>query len=202
MPRSRKSLELHALQGTTPDWTNPGATSFAGGKPKMPRDLSEVERAEWRRLTKELGKRGTLTRVDSSALEIYVRMFGRWKACVADIEKRGPVVESTWVGQDGIERSKFVENPSSKIANRLENSMRAMLKEFGSTPASREAAKPTAPPKPAAPQPGSDEWYAREIAAGRDPFSTPEIPDAAPVVEPARTNDISDEELEKIMGEI
>jgi len=177
MPRARKSLELHQFQGTVPEWTNSGAPAFAGGRPKMPRDLSPVAQAEWRRLTKELAKRGTLTRVDSSALEIYVRMFARWKKCVDDIERRGPVVDVSWMGSDGVERFKTVENPASKIANRLENSMRAMLREFGSTPASREAAKPTAPPlKTTPPEPGTDEWARAEIAAGRDAFATPDAP--------------------------
>lgn len=195
MPRSRKSLEAHALQGTVPEWTSPAAITFAGGRPKMPKDLSPVAQAEWKRLTRELAKRGTLTRVDASALEIYVRMFARWKQCIDDIEKNGPVVTSTWIGQGGEPCSKTIENPASKIANRLENSMRAMLKEFGSTPASREAAKPTAPPKPAAPQPGSDAWFSAEIVAGRNPFGTTEETPA----EPAPTNDVSAAELQKAM---
>lgn len=197
MPRPRKSEAEHRLTGTTPEWTTPGAPMFASSRPKMPKDLSPVAQAEWKRLTRELAKRGTLTRVDSSALEIYARMFARWKKVADDVESRGAVVEVSWMGQDGVERFKTVENPASKIANRLENSLRAMLKEFGSTPASREAAKPAAPAtKPAPPEPGTDEWARQELAAGRNPFATaePEAPESAPVLD--------DELLNKAMEEL
>jgi P27 family predicted phage terminase small subunit len=148
MARSKKSLEQHWLQGSAPQWAMPDAQPYPAGKPKMPRDLSPVAQAEWKRLVRELQGRGTLTRCDSSALEIYATTFARWKQAVAEVEKHGPVIESTWTDGSGTVHTKRVENPASKIAGRLENSLRAMLKEFSATPASREKAKPAAPPEP------------------------------------------------------
>lgn len=149
MARSKKSLEKHWLAGSNPQWVMPSdGQTFPAGKPKMPRDLSPVAQAEWRRLVRELQRRGTLTRVDSSALEIYCTTFARWKQAVAEVEKHGPVIETTWTDQHGTVHTKLIENPASKIAGRLENSLRAMLKEFSATPASRDKAKPAAPPEP------------------------------------------------------
>jgi P27 family predicted phage terminase small subunit len=145
MSRPKKSLEQHWLEGSAPQWSAPDAQAFPAGRPKMPRDLSPVAQAEWKRLVRELQRRGTLTRVDSSALEIYVTTFARWKQAVAEVEKRGPVIESTWTDQHGNEHSKLVENPASKIAARLETSLRLALKEFSATPASRDKAKPAGP---------------------------------------------------------
>ena len=164
MPQPRKSIEQHRLNGTTPEYAGSAEPLFAGGKPKMPKDLSPVAAAEWKRLVRELAKRETLTKVDSSALEIYATTFARWKACVSELEKYGPVVETTWTDQSGNIHTKRTENPASKIAGRLENSMRAMLKEFSATPASREKTRPTkSVPKPDEYPVGSVEWLKQEL---------------------------------------
>ncbi|MGH9505051.1 MAG: phage terminase small subunit P27 family [Terriglobales bacterium] len=164
MGRPRKSPEEHALNGTRPKYDSAaGESTFKGGKPKMPKDLSPAAEAEWKRLVKELTRRGTLTRVDSSALEIYVVTFARWKAVCKEAEER-PVVETTWTDQHGTVHAKVTENPASKIAGRLENSMRAMLQQFSATPASREKTKPTKQePTKNQPVEGSVEWLMREL---------------------------------------
>src|SRR5215472_4457380 len=170
MPRARKPLHLHELMGTRPEHSAPDTPAFAPSRPKMPKDLCPVAQAEWKRLVKELMKRGTMTRVDSSALEIYAVTFARWKACVAQIERDGPCVEVSWTDQQGIEHTKIVEHPASKIAGRLENSMRAMLKEFSATPASREKTRPTQPPPAADVFPdGSIGWLEQRGAEPEEP---------------------------------
>jgi P27 family predicted phage terminase small subunit len=163
MPRLKKDLRKHLLEGTQPQWAaGDEQPNFAAARPKMPKYLPPVAAKEWKRLVNELSQRGTLTRCDSSALEIYVTTFARWKQAVAEVEKRGPVIESTWTDQHGTEHSKLVENPASKIAARLENSLRQMLKEFSATPASRDRTKPAAaePKQTECPWPeGSVGWY-------------------------------------------
>src|SRR5262249_33949181 len=146
MARSRKSLEEHWLKGSVPQY--PPHTDSAGvpvqivaARPKMPKDLPAVAQAEWKRLVKELYRRGVLTRVESSALEIYCRMFARWKAASEEVEKRGVLIETTWTDSEGTEHSKLIENPASKVAARLESNLRQMLQQFSATPASREKVK-------------------------------------------------------------
>ena len=164
--RPRKPLDVHELQGTRPKYGSDDdqSTAFAGGKPKRPKDLTPEAEAEWKRLVKELSKRGTLTKVDSSALEIYVVMWARWKK-VAALADANPVTEVTWKDSDGNMHSKVVEHPASKQAARLETNLRAMLQQFSATPASREKTKPTAqaPAKNAPPHPDSCAGVGQEL---------------------------------------
>jgi P27 family predicted phage terminase small subunit len=146
MPRERKSLAEHALNSTRPQWTETGASVFAGGRPKMPADLSPDAAAEWKRIVKELAKRKTCTRLDSSMLEIHCTMFARWKKC-ARLAEANPTTEVTWTDKNGEPHTKIIEHPASAMATKLENSLRNSLKELSATPASRERAKPTTQPK-------------------------------------------------------
>jgi len=169
MPRPQKSLALHALQNTSPKYeATSDAPTFRAGRPKMPADLSAVERAEWQRLTRELRKRGTLTGADSSSLELYVKIFGRWKACLASIEALGPVIASEWTDQNGNAHTKIIENPASKLCTRLEASLRQLLKEFSATPASRDKTKPAQrAAKKQGVDPNSEEGLLQQLAALR-----------------------------------
>ena len=86
MPRLRKSTQQHLLQGTEPQHKKgsmeDSVGSFVAGRPKMPHDFSPEEEREWKRVVKELWKRGTVTRIDGSALEVYVRTWGRWRVLI------------------------------------------------------------------------------------------------------------------------
>jgi P27 family predicted phage terminase small subunit len=180
LARQRKSIAEHELAGTTPQYSNnqpetgPG---FRAARPTMPKDLPPAAQAEWRRMCKQLLKRGTLTAIDSSALEIYVRMFARWVK-VAAMAEENPLTTTTWVDSTGVEREKVVENPASKIAARLEISLRAYQKEFAATPASRDKVRRAAPPAPDKndPEPGTFDWFEKH----KDSLYT-----AAPPAEPA-----------------
>jgi P27 family predicted phage terminase small subunit len=147
MPRLRKSVQKHLLAGTEPQWSD-GAMQFAAGRPKMPPDLSPVGESEWKRITKELRKRGTLTKVDSSALEVYCRLYSQWRALCAEVEERGPMIDEEVFGKDGEKITRRVQNPAQKLAIQLGNALRMYQKEFSATPASREKAKPAAPEPP------------------------------------------------------
>ena len=181
MGRPRISPEEHAVRGTYPQY-DLSAPAFPGGRPKKPADLSPVADAEWNRLTRELRKRGTLTRVDASALEVYVRQFARWKKVVAEAEEH-PTVESTWTDGSANLHTKIVENPASKIAGRLENSLRNMLKEFSATPASREKTRPATSPAKKAPL-TEDQEYARSVEK-QEPAAPPEEIDLNKLLEEA-----------------
>jgi len=186
MPRPRKSEFEHSLAGTTPQWTKDNKPVFEGGRPKMPPDLTPEAEQEWKRLVRELQRRGTLTRVDSSALEVYVVMFARWKK-VAAMAHANPVTEIFWTGKDGVERTKVVEHPASAMATRLENSLRNLLKELSATPASRERTKPM-PPKPKKEVIDPDSNYGRLVAMMARPPAPPEPEPPMTAEELARFN--------------
>ena len=139
--RQRKSELEHDLAGTIPQYVAAADLPFSGGKPKRPKDLTPEAESEWKRLVKELSKRGTLTRVDSSMLELYVRMWSRWRK-VAALAEANPLTEISWLDKAGDEHFKAVEHPASSMSARLENSLRNMLKELSATPASRERTRP------------------------------------------------------------
>ena len=196
MPRARKTRAQHALAGTEPQWNDDAGSESQftrGGRPKMPDDLSEAGQAEWKRMTKQLQKRGTLTAVDSSSLEVYCRMFSRWKTAAKEAEEN-PTVETSWTDGAGVVQTKVVENPASKIAARLEISLRAYQREFAATPASREKAKRLAPEKKPDEFPvGSVGWYQQHYNELKTTQPAP-IPAApAPVVEPVAAEPQPDE---------
>ena len=146
MPTERKSLEEHKLTGTKPEWAP--EPEFASGRPKMPADLCPVAEAEWRRLCPKLCRRRQLTKADASALEIYCRIYARWRKVEA-MAAEHPLSETSWLDKNGTEHIKTEESPASKIASRLESQMRAYLIQFSATPVSRKLTKPPKDDRPA-----------------------------------------------------
>jgi P27 family predicted phage terminase small subunit len=147
--RPRKPLDVHALQGTMPNYySEPAQSQFPAGRPRMPKDLSAVAQLEWKRMVRELARRKTLTAVDASALALYCETHARYRACLIQLDKDSQFIETTWTDSGGAVQSKLAEHPASKLCTRLENSLRQFLKEFSATPASRDKAKPAKPPAP------------------------------------------------------
>lgn len=144
MPTRRKTDGEHKLTGTRSQAKPDVESTFPAGRPRMPKHLCSVAADKWRELVRLLAKRGTLTQVDSSALEIFCETFARWRGLCDEIRERGAMVDVTVLDSSGVAHTKRVQNPAAKLAVQLENSMRAMLKEFSATPASREKAKPAA----------------------------------------------------------
>lgn len=147
MPKPRKSLQEHLLTGTTPNWSEEESSSdFAPAmRLRCPKDLSPAAADAWRRLVRNLRKRKILTAADESLLEIYARVYARWKKACDEVEEGGATIISKWVDSNGVEHQRRVENPASKIAARLETSLRQILSSFGATPVARPLAKPLAP---------------------------------------------------------
>jgi phage terminase small subunit len=161
MARPRKSIELHRLSGSKPRWqeqqdTTPPPRAM---RLKMPKDLPPDGQAEWKRMSKYLSRRGTTSaETVGSRLDVYCRLWARWKKVEAEAFEN-PTVTSTWLDAAGVEHSKIVESPQSKIAARLENSIRAYQRDFSATPASREATTPTPQPQPKGPAEGTAGWF-------------------------------------------
>lgn len=109
-----------------------------------------------------LRERGTLTKADGPAIELYVQTYCRWRACIAEIESKGDFVDVQFSGADGVVFTKRTPNPASKLAGQIGNSLRAMQVQLGATPGSREKAKKTTPdPKKEFPI-GSAGWLAQK----------------------------------------
>jgi P27 family predicted phage terminase small subunit len=141
MPTPKKPLELHILQGTKPTALSFDEPMFASGRPKMPADLCPIAQAEWKRIVPKLCKRKQLTKADASLMEIYCRMFARWRR-VETMAAEHPFSETSWLDKNGGEHIKVEESPASKIAARLESQLRALLVQMSATPVSRKLTKP------------------------------------------------------------
>ncbi|MGA7511338.1 MAG: P27 family phage terminase small subunit [Candidatus Sulfotelmatobacter sp.] len=152
MPTPRKSAAQHALEGTTPNISDKDAPAFVTSKLRMPKDLPIEAQVEWKRMAKDLHKRGTTTRVDSSAMEAYARTWALWRKMEA-IAWAQPLVVTTWLDKHGEAHEKTVENPAIKSAANLLTKVLAYQREFSATPASREKTRALRMPAPKNPLP-------------------------------------------------
>ncbi len=89
---------------------------------------------------------------------LYAQTQARHLALLRELKEKGEMVDVVVTDSNGGSYTKRIVNPAGKLATQLENTLRAMLKEFSATPASRERTKPAkaAPPKPPEVPPGHD----------------------------------------------
>lgn len=99
------------------------------GVPYCPRHIQGEARKEWRRVSRELSECGLLTMIDRAALATYCQAWGRWVEAEDELRKNGVLLKSP----GGILRP----SPMLLIANHAMDQMRALLPEFGMTPAAR-----------------------------------------------------------------
>lgn len=145
--------ELHKLKGTRPTRAVEQESAFSAGRPKMPSYLSDEEKEIWKGMVKQLSHRGTLTKGDATLLETFVQTKARYLVLLRELKEHGEVIEVEVTTENGGKYTKRILNPAGKEATKLEAALRGQLKEFGSTPASREKAKRAKP----APKKANDE---------------------------------------------
>jgi P27 family predicted phage terminase small subunit len=97
--------------------------------PSCPAELGPVARAEWERLTPELGELGLLTNLDRAALAAYCGAYALWAEATAAIHKYGTMVKAP--------SGYPMQSPYIGLANRQAELMIRLSAEFGFTPASR-----------------------------------------------------------------
>lgn len=97
--------------------------------PRCPPELSAVARKEWRRISRHLSELGLLTAIDRAALASYCQGWAQWLDANVQLQKHGPVVRAP--------SGYPMLSPYLAVASQAYTQMRAMLIEFGMTPASR-----------------------------------------------------------------
>ena len=105
------------------------------GIPDPPDWLTEVARAHWPLVAKQLNDAGILTSIDGQALAMYCEAFATWREAMDTIACEGSIVRS----QNGFP----IQSPWLAIANRAHDDMRKLLVEFGMTPSARSRVKAT-----------------------------------------------------------
>ncbi len=115
---------------------NPGKRPLSDDEPRPkaklpppPSHLSAEAKREWWRLGKQLAALGLMTNIDRGALAIYCQAWARWLEAEQALKTYGVMVKSP-TGYP-------MQSPYLAIANRAMEQIRAMLTEFGMSPASR-----------------------------------------------------------------
>jgi len=108
----------------------------------MPAYLSKEARKEWKRVLPLLEARGSVTEADAMALTVYCEAVSRYVAALKSLEQKGQTISTVVLDSNGQAHSSAKPNPSLKIAETCERTIRAFLREFGLTPATRERIKP------------------------------------------------------------
>ena len=125
-----KPKHINLLRGThRPSRDAPSAPSPKPAVPSCPRWLGREAKAEWRRVTKELGKLKLLARLDRSALVVWCEMWETHYEVYTLLKREG----WTYVNDKG----NIVQRPDVSIVKNAWHELRLMASEFGFTPASR-----------------------------------------------------------------
>jgi P27 family predicted phage terminase small subunit len=146
MGRPPKTAEEHRWQQTKQrPSTAKTHSDVTASRPKMPSHLSPEAKKAWRNLVALLEERGTLSRADSMVLSIWAETQARWIAAKADVMRYGIVVESSVLDSNGTAVTARKPNPALRTLENCEKSLRALAREFGCTPQSRDRVKAAKP---------------------------------------------------------
>jgi P27 family predicted phage terminase small subunit len=157
----RKSVKEHLLTGVEPRWTTPTESTIEGGKPRIPETVKADADAlgEWKRISRLLRERGTLTRGDAPILEVYVLTYSKFLAVRREIAAKGFFVDTPILDSTGTVHFSRKLNPAVKIESECVIQLRQLLVHFSLTPASREKTKQAKTPQEELPfPPGSVGW--------------------------------------------
>ena len=116
--RKRAQSELQAPEGT----------------PDPPSWLADDARDMWDALVPMLTGMGVLARIDGNALSRYCRLWSRWRAAEAFIDKNG----DAYPIRDESGQVRYLQQfPQVAIAHRLALQLTKLEQEFGMTPSAR-----------------------------------------------------------------
>ena len=161
MGRDALTADEHWAKGTTSEArTEP--EEFRAGRPKCPQWVKDDAAAleVWKRMCSMLAGRGTLTKADGPALELYVQHSLDLAAARAEVKAHGMFVDVVVLDSSGEPHTTRKENPAQKVVARIASAMHQLLQQFGATPVARRRTRPVKVKdvKPSA-VPGTMAWY-------------------------------------------
>lgn len=143
--KNRKPTKLRKLQGNLGHRPlNEQEPEPEAGDPPMPKDLPKKAQIEWKRILPIVRGMKVLTVADGDALEALCMARVRWRQAENLIERMGQVVvetRETGSGQNRKTEKRVKKNPAVTVASDAMRHMRALLADFGMTPASRSGVK-------------------------------------------------------------
>ena len=99
------------------------------GCPRCPKSLGKVGRAEWRRVTAELGAMGVLNTADLVALTGYCEAWEEFIWLLERVKSEDPVVLT--------DKGNAIQNPIFGLKNKAWERMMKAAAQFGLTPSAR-----------------------------------------------------------------
>jgi P27 family predicted phage terminase small subunit len=147
MPANRKPLELHQLQNTKPRYVEEGVT-FTPARPKYPAGISGEAKAAFKRLSRLLEERRSITSGDVEILRLYAHLYDRHKRALVKLAEEGEIKIYFRLDKFGEQMPSERPNLWLKVATDCESRMLMCLTALGLTPQARGKVVPTALPKP------------------------------------------------------
>jgi P27 family predicted phage terminase small subunit len=146
-PPGKKPLPtfLKLVKGAPKDRINQKEAVPPKGMPTPPKHLSDVARAEWDRIARDLYDIGILTKVDGATLAAYCQAYGRWQQAeelLAEYAERNPSAKGLVVATKS---GNIIHNPLLGVANKAMGDMVRFATDLGITPSARSRVAATPP---------------------------------------------------------
>lgn len=149
MPRERKPLDEHALQGTKAHYLEVDSLVVAS-RPKIPTEFKK--RPPLKKLFKDyckaLEKRRTLTSGDAELLRLVVLCRDRHARAISHVLIEGEIVSYDRLDAHGEIVKSVAPNLWLKVAQESEKTIVSILDRLGLTPTNRGKVKQASAPKP------------------------------------------------------
>lgn len=111
------------------------------GRPRMPKNFSELERDAWKSASRIMKAQGTLSKGDGELLELFARTKARWILACKDVAERGFEIKEIRHAKNGDPYEVSIPNPSLKICDACESRLLAYSKALGLTTLDRTKPK-------------------------------------------------------------
>lgn len=151
MPTPRKALEVHKLQNTKPEWVVPDCVVEAG-RPKMPKGISRSARKLFKKFSRLLEQRRSLTSGDGELIHLLVIKTERHQRAMEHLEAEGEIVTTVRLDKNGEQVQSLRPNQWLKVAQEAEKEKLAILDRLGLSPMNRSKVKSTEIPKAEVPK--------------------------------------------------
>jgi P27 family predicted phage terminase small subunit len=168
VPRERKDLSTHHLQGTRPEYV---ATSseVRPGRPRYPKGISPDAKRVFKNISRLLEARRVLSEGDGELLRLYALTYDRHARALEKLRVEGEITSYTRTDKKGEQYQSEGPNLWLKIAQDSEKYMKSVLADLGLNPLMRSKVKQTDAPKDKAADNADEALLSREVTPVAEP---------------------------------
>jgi P27 family predicted phage terminase small subunit len=147
VPRERKPLDEHKLQGTKPQYVDP-SVDVMPSRPRYPADLTPAQKKVFKRMARLIERRRSLTEGDGDLIRLFAITYVRHEKAKAKVEEEGEIKVYFRLDNHGEQVPCEKRNLWLKIVQDCEKQMIGLHDRLGTTPLNRNKVKQVDPPKP------------------------------------------------------